>query len=255
MTTVLAIHAHPDDIETLAAGTLALLARRGARIVIATLTAGECGAVTNDPAHTAHIRRGEAAAAAGMIDGAYLCAGLADLAVFNDDKSRRVVTELIRHVSPDIVIGAAPADYHPDHEAASLLTRDACFAASAPGYRSGPARPLEAIPHLYFMDPIGTRDREGVVAKADFAVDIGEVMDLKRQMLQCHQSQIEWLRKQHAIADFTAGMTAQALRRGRDFGVQYAEAFRQYRHTPYPRNTALQTLLGNVLTIEGDGRL
>ena len=247
MTTVLAIHAHPDDIETLAAGTLAILSQRGVSIVIATLTAGDCGAVIDEPERTGQIRRGEARVAADMIGARYLCAGLADLAVFNDDPSRRVVTELIREAGADIVIGAAPVDYHPDHEAASLLTRDACFAASVPGYRTGPAAPRESIPHLYFMDPIGGRDRNGRPTPADFAVDIGGAMAIKRRMLQAHQSQIDWLAKQHGVSDFTAGMEAQARRRGRDFGVEVAEGFRHYRHAPYPRDPRLQALLDGVL--------
>ncbi len=247
MPVVLAVHAHPDDIETLAAGTLALLSQRGLTVVIATLTSGECGSVTDDPAETARIRRAEAARAAALIGADYLCAGLPDLGVFNDDASRKAVTELIRRARPDIVIGAAPADYHPDHEAASQLTRDACFAASAPGYRTGPSAPLKAIPALYFMDPIGGRTREGAAVAADFGVDISEAMDVKRAMLEQHQSQITWLLKQHGITDFTAGMVAQSRRRGRDFGVAFAEGFRQYRHTPYPREERLQGLLGDRL--------
>ncbi len=247
MTSILAIHAHPDDIETLAAGTLAVLAAASLLLTIATLTAGECGSVDNDPAETARIRKGEATLAAAMIGADYRCVGLGDLAVFNDDASRRAVTELIRAVRPAIVITSAPADYHPDHEATSLLVRDACFAASAPGYRTGDAAPLEAIPHLYLMDPIGGRDREGRPAHPDFAVDISGVMATKRRMLEAHQSQIAWLAKQHAISDFTAGMEAQSRRRGRDFGVGFAEGFRQYRHPPYPRDPLLQTLLGTAL--------
>jgi len=247
MTRVLAVHAHPDDIETLAAGTLALLAERGVSVVIATLTAGECGSIADNPAETARIRRGEAKRAAELIAADYECVGLGDLAVFNDDASRRAVTELTRRVRPDIVIAAAPADYHPDHEAASQLTRDACFAASAPGYRTGEARPLEAIPHLYFMDPIGGRDREGASIAAEFGVDITPMMDLKRAMLEAHQSQKAWLLKQHGMTDFTAGMEAQSARRGRDFGVAFAESFRQYRNIPYPLDPLLQTLLGEAL--------
>jgi LmbE family N-acetylglucosaminyl deacetylase len=185
----------------------------------------------------------EAAAAAAMIGASYRCGGLPDLGVFNDDPTRRKVTELLRETRPDVVIAAAPADYHPDHEGASQLTRDACFAASVPGYRTGAARPLDVIPHLYFMDPIGARDREGALAKADFAVDIGLEMPVKRAMLAAHLSQIDWLRKQHGVVDFAAGMEAQSRRRGRDFGVDHAEAFRQYRHAPYPRDAFLQELL------------
>jgi LmbE family N-acetylglucosaminyl deacetylase len=252
MTRILAAHAHPDDIETLAAGSLAILADQGHAIIIATLTVGECGSVENDPAQTARIRMREAAEAAAMIGAAYDWAGLADLGVFNDDASRRAVTELVRRARPEIVITAASADYHPDHEAASVLVRDACFAASAPGYRTGKAPPLTAIPHLYFMDPIGGRDRDGVPKRPDFAVDIGAVMETKRRMLAAHQSQKTWLARQHGIADFTAGMEAQSARRGRDFGVAFAEGFRHYRHPPYPRDPLLQTLLGENLLPAGD---
>lgn len=247
MAVILAVHAHPDDLETLATGTLTLLARGGHRVIMATLTAGECGAVVDDPAATARIRMAEAQAAAGLIGAAYDCLGLPDLGVFNDDPSRRAVTELIRRWRPDIVIGPTPSDYHPDHEAGGLLVRDACFAASAPGYRTGPADPLTAIPHLYCVDPINARERDGSRAPADFAVDVGAVMEVRRAMLLKHQSQVEWLARQHAMHDFTAAMEAQARRRGRDFGVEFAEAFRQYKGTPYPRDGALQALLGEAL--------
>jgi LmbE family N-acetylglucosaminyl deacetylase len=75
MTTILAIHAHPDDIETLAAGTLALLAAAGHTVVVATVTAGDLGSSATDPDETASIRRAEAAVAAELIGARYLCAG------------------------------------------------------------------------------------------------------------------------------------------------------------------------------------
>ncbi|MFB2351616.1 hypothetical protein ACETUS_30985, partial [Priestia megaterium] len=78
------------------------------------------------------------------------------------DASRRTATELVRWSGADIVITASPADYHPDHEAVSLMVRDGCFASTVPNYRTGPSAPLAEIPHLYFMDPIGGRDRDGV---------------------------------------------------------------------------------------------
>ena len=238
MAAILAVHAHPDDIETLAAGTLALLAERGHRIVIATATAGEGGSTETDAQKTARIRIGEATAAAAVIGASYDCAGLPDLGVFNDDMARRRITEVVRRARPDIVLAASPTDYHPDHEAVSILARDACFASSVPNYRTGAAAPLDAIPHLYFMDPIGGRDRAGVRVKPDFGVDIDAYLDTKRRMLMAHQ---------HGIADFTASMVAWAERRGRDFGVRYAEGFRHYRHQPYPREPALEALLGDAV--------
>jgi LmbE family N-acetylglucosaminyl deacetylase len=247
MAAILAIHAHPDDIETLAAGALARLASLGHRIVIATATAGEGGTLETGPEETARIRKAEAAAAAAIIGAEYRCAGLPDLGVFNDDSGRRRITELVRAAAPDIVIAASPQDYHPDHEATSLLARDACFAASVPNYRTGEAAPLSHIPHLYFADPIGGRDREGVRVKPDFGVDIEGFVDTKRRMLMAHESQVAWVARQHGVADFAASMVAWAERRGRDFGVRYAEGFRHYRHQPYPRDPALQQLLGDAV--------
>jgi N-acetylglucosamine malate deacetylase 1 len=247
MASILAIHAHPDDIETLGAGALALLAARGHRITLVTATAGEGGATETSPEETARIRQGEAADAAAIIGADYRCAGFPDLGVFNDDASRRRMTELIRAAAPDIVITASPIDYHPDHEAVSLLARDACFASSVPNFRTGPAAPLAEIPHLYFMDPIGGRTREGERIKPDFGVDITGYLETKRRMLMAHQSQVAWVARQHGIADYAGSMVAWAERRGRDFGVPYAEGFRQYRHPPYPATPVLQELLGDAL--------
>jgi len=249
MAVILAIHAHPDDIEHLAAGALALLAGRGHEVRIATLTAGECGSASTDLADTARIRKAEAAASAALIGAAYACADLPDLGVFNDDAARRAVTELVRWARPEVVLAASPADYHPDHEAASELTRDACFAASVPNYRTGPSAPLEAIPHLYFMDPIGGRDRQGVRIAGDFGADIAGGMEMKRRMLAAHVSQAAWVARQHGIADHLASMEAWSRRRGRDFGAVFAEGFRQYRHEPYPRAPRLQELLGDLVVM------
>lgn len=247
MTHILAIHAHPDDIETLAAGTLALLAQKGHRITIATMTAGEGGAIDTAPEETARIRKGEAAAAAKLIGAAYVCAGFGDLALFNDDASRRRTVELIRSVRPELVITAAPVDYHPDHEATSALVRDALFAAPVPNYRTGPSPVLETIPPLYFTDPIGGRDRDGRKVPFDFAVDIGSTIETKKAMLAAHASQVAWEIKQHGISNIVAAMEAWVMKRGSAAGVAYAEGFRQYTGHPWPRAQVLQDLVGDAL--------
>lgn len=247
MAKILAVHAHPDDVEHLCAGTLAVLAARGHAVAIATLTAGECGSDRTDLAETARVRKAEAAAAAALIGADYRCAGLPDLGVFNDEPSRRAATELVRWAGADVVIAASPADYHPDHEAASQLVRDACFAASVPNYATGPAAPLAAIPHLYFMDPIGGRDRQGLPIAPDFGCALGDAFATKRAMLAAHESQAQWVARQHGVADHLASMETWTRRRGADFGVEAAEGFRQYRHQPYPRTPLLQELLGDAL--------
>jgi LmbE family N-acetylglucosaminyl deacetylase len=244
MTNILAFHAHPDDVETLGAGTQALLAANGHRIAIATMTAGDCGSVEHSQEETARIRRAEAEAAAALIGAEYRCAGVGDLCVFVDDMTRRRTTELIRALRPDIVITASPVDYHPDHEATSALVRDACFAAPVPNYKTGPARALDAIPHLYFMDPIGGRDREGNPVAPDFGVDVTAHFARKCDMLMAHASQRNWVMKQHGIDDYTGSMEKWSAKRGRQYGVAYAEGFRQYTGTPYPRAQRLQELVG-----------
>jgi LmbE family N-acetylglucosaminyl deacetylase len=247
VTTILALHAHPDDIETLAAGTLALLAAAGHTVRIVTATAGEGGSAETGPEETARIRVAEAAAAAAVIGAEYRCAGLPDLGVFNDDRGRRTITEMVRWARPDLVITASPADYHPDHEAVSLLARDSCFAASVSNYATGPAAALQTIPHLYFMDPIGGRDREGARIAPHFGAAVSAGFEAKRAMLAAHVSQDSWVARQHGISDHLQSMERWTRRRGRDFGVELAEGFRQYRHHPYPQDALLQELLGEAL--------
>lgn len=246
MTRILAIHAHPDDIETLCAATLALLAGQGHHITIATVTAGDCGSTETDNETTARIRKSEAAAAAKVIGADYLCVGIPDLAVFNDDATRRKVTETIRVAQPELVITASPVDYHPDHEAVSALVRDACFAAPVKNYKTGNAKLLAEIPHLYFCDPIEGRDRDNNKVMAEFAVNVEDFFETKKTMLAAHQSQIAWVEKQHGIADYAGAMADWTRRRGKHFGVAYAEGFRQYRTHPYPASSLLQELVGGA---------
>ena len=247
MSVILALHAHPDDIETLCAGALALLASAGHVIKIATATAGECGSADTSLLETGAIRRAEATAAAALVGADYRCADLPDLGVFNDDPSRRAITEVIRWAKPDIVLTASPDDYHPDHEAVSLLARDACFAASVPNYRTGSSPALDTIPHLYFMDPIEGRTRLGQRVVPDFGVDVTEGFATKRAMLAAHVSQDSWVSKQHGIANHLDSMEAWTRRRGKHLGVALAEGFRQYRHHPYPQTPLLQELLASQL--------
>ncbi|HEU0124450.1 MAG TPA: PIG-L family deacetylase [Bryobacteraceae bacterium] len=244
---ILSIHAHPDDMEILAAGTLAILAEKGHRITVVTMTPGDCGSAEHGADDIAAIRRKEAETAASMIGAAYQCAEFRDLAVFNDDGSRRRVTELIRALRPDVILTSAPTDYHCDHEATSVLVRDACFAVSAPNYKTGVAVPLDAIPHLYYMDSIEGRDRDGNPVRPEFGVNIETYFDKKRAMLAAHASQRNWLLKQHGMDDYLRTMEEWTHYRGQSLGVRYAEGFRQYKHHPYPTSPLLQELVGDSL--------
>ena len=191
-------------------------------------------------------------AAAHAIGAGYQCAEFRDLAIFNDDPSRRRVTELLRRVSPDIVITASPADYHCDHEATSILVRDACFASSTPNYRTGqqnPAEALPAIPHLYFADSVGGVSRFGMVIEPDFFVDVKSTFAKKREMLALHSSQRAWLQRQHGIDDYLETMETWTRGRGVLAGLDYAEGFRRYAGHPYPQTPLLEEVLGSKVIV------
>jgi LmbE family N-acetylglucosaminyl deacetylase len=243
MARILAIHAHPDDCEILAGGTLALLAERGHHITIATFTPGDCGSRDLDPDAIATIRRREAAAAAALIGAEYTCLDFRDLAIFNDDPSRRRVAAALRAARPEIVLTASPIDYMVDHETASALVRDTCFVVSMPNYHADIPALDGGIPHLYFMDPLAGRDRDDRVVRPDFVVDVAAAFERKRAMLAEHRSQREWLRAHHGVDEYLIAMERWTIERGELAGVPYGEGFRQYRGHAYPQTPLLQDLL------------
>jgi LmbE family N-acetylglucosaminyl deacetylase len=246
MARILAIHAHPDDAEILAGGTLALLADRGHEISIVTFTPGDCGSRDLGPDEIAAIRRREAAAAAAHVDADYTCLEFRDLAIFNDDPGRRRVADALRRARPDIVLTASPVDYMCDHEAVSALVRDACFVVSMPNYQTETA-PIAAIPHLYFMDPLAGRDRDDRIVRPNFVVDVTAAVERKRAMLAEHASQRDWLRRHHGVDEYLDAMERWTSERGALASVRYGEGFRQYRGHAYPQTPLLQELLSSVV--------
>jgi len=246
-TRILAIHAHPDDIEFQCAGTLALLRRLGCPVTIATMTPGDCGSADRDAEAIAEVRRAEARASADLIGAEYLCLEFRDLAIFDDDESRRRVTELIRRIDPDLVLTAPPVDYLIDHEVTSRLVRDACFCAPLPNYKTRqwePAPPTRRIPRLWFVDPLGLVDRDGRLVECDARIDVSEVFALKQQMLACHDSQRAWLLAHHGIDEYLRVQEEFSRRRGSEIGVAHAEGFTRYKGHPYPQDDLLLTLVG-----------
>jgi LmbE family N-acetylglucosaminyl deacetylase len=243
---ILALHAHPDDVEFQCAGTLALLAREGCHVTIATMTPGDCGSAEHDATTIAEIRRGESRASAALIGAESHCLEFRDLAIFNDDDSRRRIVEFLRRSRPNLILTAPPVDYMADHEATSLLVRDACFAAPIPNYATRqwePAPPLPRIPHLYFVDPIEGHDRDRRAQPVGFHVDVSDVFPFKRAMLASHASQRDWLLKHHGIDEYLESQSAWGKRRGAEIGVEQAEGFRQYVGHAYPQDNLLLDLL------------
>lgn len=192
---VLAIAAHPDDLDFGCAGTVADLVRRGDRVTYCLLTDGEAGGrdLKVSRSEMAAIRRQEqrdAAAVVGVSDLQFL--GQPDGYLQPDLSLRREITRVIRQIRPDLVIGQSPErNYgiiyasHPDHLAAGEATLCAVY----PDARNEFAFPellhdegLEphTVPEVWLMG--GANDGH--------AVDITDTIEAKIEALLCHRSQL-----------------------------------------------------------------
>lgn len=244
---VLALMAHPDDAEILCGGTLALLAALGWEVHVATATPGDCGSVCLRPDEIAAIRRKEAKAAAQVLGGTYHCLERRDLRVRYDDDTFCAAVGLLRLVRPRMLLTHSPTDYMVDHEQLSLVARAAAFSGPIPN-APAPAgsRPLDAIPHLYYSDPVEGKDPLGVPVRPTLLVDIGSVLKTKLEMLSKHRSQRDWLRQHHGIDEYLENTKRWSRERGRLAGVRYAEGFRQHLGHAYPQDDLLALTLGKL---------
>ncbi len=138
---VLAIGAHPDDVELGCGGTLAVLARQGRRVGIVHLTRGERG--SRGTADDRRREAEEAAAALGAAELAFLDCG--DGALRTGEAEEDALIELLRQLRPEVVLGPTPRDRHPDHARSHALVAAACYyaglAARGPRVAAGPHRP------------------------------------------------------------------------------------------------------------------
>ena len=129
---VLAVGAHPDDVELGCGGTLLALKARGHRFAIVDCTAGEKGSRGD-----AATRAAEAKAAAESLGASgRACLGLPDTALADTDGAVRLMVEEIRKWRPKLVIGHDGGDRHPDHAAAARIVRRAAFLSALANYEA-----------------------------------------------------------------------------------------------------------------------
>ena len=250
---ILAIGAHPDDVEFRCAGTLALLHEKGYEIHIATVANGDCGSTEHSLIEIARIRKGEAIESAALLGGKYYCLEEGDVAFEFDLRVRRKVTNVIREVDPFIVFTHPHEDYMADHEITSRLVREACFAAPIPNFGSAGNLPhTDDIPYLYYWDAMEGIDHLGRPTPVHFYVDVAGPLDTKKQMLTCHRSQREWLMRQHGLDEYINAMVEWGEARGKEAGFQIAEAFCQHRGHAYPHDNIVAKILGGELVKEAE---
>jgi len=216
---ILAVGAHPDDIEILCAGTLAKYASQGHDIIMCHACVGDKGHfhIPND--ELAKIRRKEAQLSASRIGAESITIGLPDCEVFNDRATLALFIDMIRMTRPDVIITHSPNDYMPDHCVVSQLVYDASFHASLPNWKTEHTY-HDKVPPIFYMDCVA-----GVDFQPGEYVDITEFIEKKKEMMMCHQSQVVWL-KEHDNLDVIEFIEDCAKFRGWQCGVRYAEAFR-----------------------------
>ncbi|WJQ84082.1 bacillithiol biosynthesis deacetylase BshB1 [Brevibacillus brevis] len=215
---ILAIGAHPDDVEIGAAGSLILAAKEGKRVGILDLTYAELS--SNGTVE----RRQQEAAAADQVMGvaARYNFGLPDrgLEAVRESAIERVV-KLIRETRPAIVLAPYYSDRHPDHESVSRIVREAVFNAGIRKYLPEPSLPAYRPSQFlyYFINSTVT---------PQVVVDITGVYSQKIEALRCYRSQFE-LEEGSVQTPLTNGYLESVEYRERLFGQQagvaYAEGF------------------------------
>ncbi len=249
MDRVLAFGCHPDDVEFMAAGTLALLSGKGFEIHIATMTGGEVGSPDLTSTQIKAIRLKESEAAAALAGGFYHYAGGCDLEVEYSSEYRRLATRVIRAVDPLIVLTHAPTCYMADHEETSRLVRNAAYVASIPLYdRDAGLQPTRRFPYLYYWNAFGLTDVFGRPLPMQFGVNIESVVDLKERMLLCHESQRAWLGFHNGPDAYVNAQRDANRKQGALIGCRSGECFIQHLGHGHPHDNILKQLLGDLVT-------
>ena len=216
---VLAVGAHPDDLEILCGGTLARFVREGHEVVMCNAARGDRGSFVHTSEEIATIRGEEARRAAELCGARHRTLGLHDAEVnAADPAQQRLVVDLVRETKPDLIITHHPQDYMGDHNEVSKLVFDSSFYATLPLYETGRERHGIVTP-IYYMDTI-----MGLGFQPTEYVDVSDVIDTKAAMLEAHESQLTWLRD-HDGVDIVEQMRTATRFRGLQCGVQYAEGF------------------------------
>ncbi len=197
---VMAIAAHPDDIEFTMAGTLLALRDLGWEAHYFNITNGDVGSAVLGRAETGRLRLREAKAACKLAGFTHHAPVVGDLAIAYDTKQLARVVAAIRLARPSIILTQSPDDYAADHESASRLASAGAFCKSMKNAPCQPARaPYFGDAAVYHAMPHGLRDAMGKRLRSGLWVDIGDHLAAKRDLLACHASQKEWL-------DATQGM-------------------------------------------------
>lgn len=219
---VLAIGAHPDDVELGCGGTLAKLISEGKKVAIVDLTQGELGT------RGTNFTRAEEAAEASKIlrISARENLKMKDGFIQNSEEYQMKIVTMIRKYQPEIVLSNAIDDRHPDHAKASKLVSDACFLSGLvkietvlEGNNQQPWRPKHIFNYIQWKN-----------ITPDFVIDITDFMQKKIDACLAYKTQFYDPNSTEpmtpiATKDFLESLTYRAQDLGRLSGVDFAEGF------------------------------
>ncbi|MBW7884255.1 MAG: PIG-L family deacetylase [Caldilineaceae bacterium] len=225
-----AIVAHPDDIEFMMAGTLALLGEAGYELHYMTVANGSCGSVNQDARTIAEQRRQESLDAAAVIGAVYHESLCDDMEIYYERHLLQRIASRMRKVEPEIILTHPPVDYMEDHMNTCRLVLSAAFVRGMPNYPVQPGRaPTEQPVAIYHALPYGLRDPLRRRVQPDFYVDITSKLDTKRTMLAKHRSQKEFLDATQGIDSYLQHMEELSREMGQMSGrYTYAEGWTRH---------------------------
>lgn len=219
---ILAIAAHPDDVELSCAGTLMMEKKAGKKIGIVDLTRGELG--TRGTEATRAAEAADALAIMGLDVRENL--GIPDGFFQNTQSYQLQVIEAIRHYQPSIVLTNAPSDRHPDHGRAAELVRDAAWLSGLrkiETIRNG--RLQQAWRPTYVFNFIQDR-----YLKPHFVMDITPVMEQKIAAIRAYKTQFDTIPDDEpqtyiSSPNFLQSIIDRSRQLGKLIGVDFAEGF------------------------------
>ncbi|AZN41477.1 PIG-L deacetylase family protein [Paenibacillus albus] len=230
---VLAIGAHPDDIEVFCAGTLLKYKQQGHNIFIALTTSGNIGSNEYESREAiGQAREQEQLEAAKVLGAQVRFMRFDDQGLQDTPESRRSVINAIRWANPDVILANYPLDPSTDHAITGKIVSEVML--SIPG-KLIPADepPISRNPSLFFY---GTA--VGIDFTPEVYVDITDVFDQKKEALSKHVSQYAWMDvyQTHGLLDI---LEITDKFRGLQAGFIYAESYRAFRIHGYMPNFKL----------------
>ena len=221
---ILAIGAHPDDVELGCAGTLAKEIHQGKSVGILDLTRGELGT-----RGSAEIRDKESAAAAKILNIKVRENLSFSDGFFTNDKHHQIeIIKIIRKYRPEVVFCNAVDDRHIDHPKASQLVSSSCFLSGLTKINT--KLDESNIPQEEWRPKFIYHYLQWKNISPDICVDISDFMPIKLKAVMAYESQFykEGLREKNTLIstkNFIDSVEYRARDLGRLSGVDFAEGF------------------------------